>query len=216
MFSKKDSENSFLEVYNRSFILLELSRVCIYCASSAMVDQVYFDATERLACELVRGGISVVYGGGAIGIMGRLADSVLAAGGKITGIIPKFMDDVEWANKRCTELIFTETMHQRKAKMIENIDAVIALAGGTGTLEELFEVITLKRLGLFSKPIAILNTNNYYEPLKEMLNKCVAENFMKPKHLAMWSFVDQPEDIIPTLQNTPLWDKDAIKFAVVQ
>jgi uncharacterized protein (TIGR00730 family) len=181
-----------------------------------MVDSIYFDATERLATELVRNGIGVVYGGGAIGLMGRLADTVLSEGGQITGIIPKFMDDVEWSYQGLTELIFTETMHQRKAKLIENVDAIIALPGGTGTLEELFEVITLKRLGLFSKPIAILNTNNFYAPLKEMLNKCVTENFMKPKHLSMWSFVEQPENIIPTLQNAPQWSKDAIKFAVVK
>jgi uncharacterized protein (TIGR00730 family) len=181
-----------------------------------MVDRVYFEATELLAGELVRNGIEVVYGGGAIGLMGRLADIVSGKGGKITGIIPKFMDDVEWSHKRLTKLVFTETMHERKAKLIENVDAVIALPGGTGTLEELFEVITMKRLGLFFKPIAILNTNNYYAPLKEMLNKCVAENFMKEKHLTMWSFVDQPEDVIPTLKNTPQWNKDAIKFAVVR
>jgi uncharacterized protein (TIGR00730 family) len=181
-----------------------------------MVNSVYFDATERLAKELVRNGIGVVYGGGAIGLMGQLANTVLAEGGKITGVIPKFMDDIEWSHQGLTKLIFTETMHQRKAKLIENVDAVIALPGGTGTLEELFEVITLKRLGLFFKPITILNTNNFYEPLKEMLNKCVTENFMKTKHLSMWSFVDQPEDIISTLQNTPQWSKDAIKFAVVR
>jgi uncharacterized protein (TIGR00730 family) len=181
-----------------------------------MVNSIYFDATEILATELVRNGIGVVYGGGAIGLMGRLADTVLSKGGQITGIIPKFMDDVEWSHRGLTRLIFTETMHQRKAKMIENVDAVIALPGGTGTFEELFEVITLKRLGLFSKPIAILNTNNFYEPLKEMLNKCVLENFMKPKHLAMWSFVEHPESIIPTLQNAPQWSKDAINFAVVR
>ncbi|MDR1483626.1 MAG: TIGR00730 family Rossman fold protein [Planctomycetaceae bacterium] len=195
--------------------MFDLSVVCVYCASSAMVDRVYFDAVERLACEFVRNEIHVVYGGGAIGLMGRLADTVWAEGGKITGVMPKFMDDVEWSHQHLTELIFTETMHQRKARMIENIDAVIALPGGTGTLEELFEVITLKRLGLFTKPIVILNTNNFYKPLKEMLNKCVDENFMKPKHLSMWSFVDQPEDVITTIKNTPQWSKDAINFAVV-
>jgi uncharacterized protein (TIGR00730 family) len=181
-----------------------------------MVDRVYFDATELLSGELVRGGVSVVYGGGAIGLMGKLADSVLGNGGRITGVIPKFMDDVEWSHQRLTELIFTETMHQRKAKLIENVDAIIALPGGTGTLEELFEVITLKRLGLFTKPIAILNTNDYYAPLKEMLNKCVSENFMKAKHLSMWSFVDRPEEVLPALKNAQKWSKDAINFAVVQ
>jgi uncharacterized protein (TIGR00730 family) len=195
---------------------MEISSVCVYCASSALVDGVYFNATERLAREFVCNGISVVYGGGSIGLMGCLADTVLAEGGKIIGIIPKFMDNIEWSHQHLTELIFTETMHQRKAKMIENIDAVVALPGGTGTFEELFEVITLKRLGLFAKPIVILNTNNFYKPLKKMLNKCVAENFMKLKHLTMWSFVNQPEDIIPILKHSQSWSKDAINFAVVR
>ena len=190
--------------------------VCVYCASSALVDAVYFDATERLAREFVREKVHVVYGGGAIGLMGRLADTVIDGGGTIKGVIPKFMDEVEWTHRRVTEIEFTETMHERKAKFLESIDALVALPGGTGTLEELLEAITLKRLGLFTKPIVILNTNDYYEPLRRMFEKCVAENFMKEKHLAMWSFVDTPEDVLPTIRDTPEWDRNAIHFAVVR
>ncbi len=190
--------------------------VCVYCASSALVDAVYFDATERLAREFVREKVHVVYGGGAIGLMGRLADTVIDGGGTIKGVIPKFMDEVEWTHRRVTEIEFTETMHERKAKFLESIDALVALPGGTGTLEELLEAITLKRLGLFTKPIVILNTNDYYAPLRRMFEKCVAENFMKEKHLAMWSFVDTPEDVLPTIRDTPEWDRNAIRFAVVR
>ena len=190
--------------------------ICVYCASSALVDPVYFDATQRLARECVREKVRVVYGGGAIGLMGTLADTIVAEGGTIKGIIPKFMDDVEWTHRRITEVEFVETMHQRKAKFLENVDALVALPGGTGTLEELLEAITLKRLGLFHKPIIILNTRGYYDPLKSMFERCVSEKFMKQKHLAMWSFVAEPEDVLPTIHATPDWDKNAIRDAVVR
>ncbi len=189
--------------------------ICFYCASSARVGPVYFEATERLARILVREGVNFVYGGGAIGLMGKLADTVLAEGGAIKGIIPKFMDDVEWTHPGVSEIVFTETMHERKAKFLEDVDALIALPGGTGTLEELFEAITLKRLGLFTKPIVILNTKNFYAPLKEMLERCVRERFMKAKHLEMWTFVDEPEEVLPAIRNAAPWSEDAIRFAVV-
>jgi uncharacterized protein (TIGR00730 family) len=188
-------------------------RVCVYCASSARVSPAYFSATEALALHLVKANIEVVYGGGATGLMGQLADTIIENGGRIKGIMPKFMNEVEWAHKKVADFEFTETMHERKAKFLVDIDGLITLPGGTGTLEELLEAITLKRLGLFSKPIVILNTNGFYEPLKQMLNKCVAEHFMMEKHLEMWTFVDNPEDVIPALNSAGEWDKDAINFA---
>ena len=190
--------------------------ICVYCASSALVDPIYFEATERLAKEFVNAGVHVVYGGGATGLMGRLADTVIAGGGTIKGVIPRFMDEVEWTHPRLTEVEIVDNMHQRKAKFLENIDALVALPGGTGTLEELLETMTLKRLGLFVKPIIILNTNDYYAPLKAMLEKCVAERFMNDKHLSIWSFVDEPENVLPTIRRTRDWDKNAIQFAVVK
>ena len=190
--------------------------ICVYCASSAGVDPVYFEATERLAKEFVKAKINVVYGGGAVGLMGRLADVMIAEGGTIKGVIPRFMDEVEWTHPSLTEVVLVDTMHQRKAKFLENVDALVALPGGTGTLEELLEAITLKRLGLFTQPIVILNTTGYYDPLKTMLERCVAERFMNDKHLSMWSFVAEPEDVLPTIRQTPEWDKNAIRFAVVR
>jgi hypothetical protein len=191
-------------------------KICVYCASSAKVDKSYFDATERLAKELVRANIEVVYGGGAIGLMGKLADTVIEQGGKIKGIMPKFMNEVEWAHKKVVDFEFTDTMHERKAKFLEDIDGLVTLPGGSGTLEELLEAITLKRLGQFTKPIIILNTNGFYDPLRQMLEKCVSENFMNEKHLQMWTFVDEPEDVIlGILQATP-WNIDAINFATNQ
>lgn len=188
-------------------------KICVYCASSAKVDNSYFEATEKLAKIFVSANISVVYGGGGIGLMGKLADTIIENGGKIKGIMPKFMNDVEWAHKKVTDFEFTDTMHERKAKFLEDIDGLVTLPGGSGTLEELLEAITLKRLGQFTKPIIILNTNGFYDPLKLMLEKCISENFMHEKHLDMWTFVNEPEDVIESIINALSWDKKAISFA---
>jgi len=191
-------------------------RVCIYCASSARIDQIYFHATEQLAHALVREKIEVVYGGGSSGLMGKLADVIIENGGKIKGIMPRFMNEVEWAHKKVADLEFTDTMHERKARFLVDIDGLVTLPGGSGTLEELLEAITLKRLGLFTKPIVILNTNNFYEPLIHMLDRCVEQNFMAPRHLDMWRFVNEPEEVIPALKSSPEWGMDAISFAAIR
>lgn len=190
-----------------------MKKVCVYCASSQKIDQKYFQSTAALAKLLVEANIEVVFGGGASGLMGQLADTILENNGKIKGIMPQFMNEVEWAHKSVVNFEFTETMHQRKAKFLEGIDGIITLPGGTGTLEELLEAITLKRLGIFTKPIVILNTDNYYGPLQDMLNRSVEEHFMQPAHLDMWTFVNKPEEVISALKNGPSWDKDAIKYA---
>ncbi len=189
-------------------------KICVYCASSPKVDKIYFDAAERLAREFVRAEIEIVFGGGAYGLMGKLADTVIENGGRIKGIMPRFMKEVEWSHKKVNNFEFTETMHERKAKLLENVDGLVALPGGCGTLEELLEAITWKRLGQFTKPIIILNTNGYYNPLKLMLEKCVCEHFMDEKHLQMWNFVDNPEDVISSINNAVPWRKEAINFAV--
>jgi uncharacterized protein (TIGR00730 family) len=190
-------------------------RICIYCASSAKIDEIYFEATERLAKILVNSKVQVIYGGGGHGLMGKLADTVLAQGGQIKGIMPQFMNEVEWAHKSVTDIEFTKTMHERKSKFLENIDALIALPGGTGTLEELLEAITLKRLGQFTKPIIILNTNGYYDPLIQMLERCVEEKFLRPIHAEMWTFVHQPEEVMSAINQSMEWDENAISFAAV-
>jgi uncharacterized protein (TIGR00730 family) len=189
-------------------------KICVYCASSATVDKSYFDATERLAKEFLKENIEVVFGGGAVGLMGKLADTIIAGGGRIKGIMPKFMNEMERAHQGVLDLELTETMHERKAKYLEGIDGIVALPGGTGTLEELLEAITLKKLGQFTKPIVILNTNGYYDLLRQMLDKAVRENFMHPRYLEMWAFVDEPEGVIPALRTAAAWNKDAINFAV--
>jgi uncharacterized protein (TIGR00730 family) len=189
-------------------------RICVYCASSAKIDEAYFDAAERLARALVAAGTEVVYGGGSSGLMGRLADTVLNLGGRIKGIMPRFMNDVEWAHRRVTDFELTDTMHERKAKFLEGVDGLVALPGGTGTLEELLEAITLKRLGQFAKPIVIVNTRGFYDPLRELLERCVRERFMHDKHLELWTFVDQPEQVLPAMAGAPSWPGDALAIEI--
>jgi len=186
--------------------------ICVYCASSARIHPEYFEATRQMATLLVQQNCKVVYGGGGSGLMGQLADTVLELGGHIKGIMPQFMNEVEWAHRDVTDFVFTQSMHERKAKFLEGIDGLIALPGGTGTLEELLEAITLKRLGQISKPIAILNTRGYYDPLKTMLERCVSEDFMEPKHLDMWQFCDHPQEVMDYLQNAKPWTGGAIQF----
>jgi len=188
-------------------------KICVYCSSSSKIHNIYFKATENLAKEFLKENISVVYGGGGAGLMGHLADTIIDNGGKIKGISPRFMKDIEWTHKRLVDLELVDTMHERKAKFLEGIDAIVALPGGCGTLDELIEVITFKRLGLFTKPIVILNVEGFYNPLKEMLEKCIDEKFMDEKHLNMWKFVDDFEDVIPSIKNAKEWKSDALKFA---
>ncbi len=188
-------------------------KICVYCASSPKIDKSYFEATEKLAKYFVENHIEIVYGGGGTGLMGKLADTILEHGGKIKGIMPNFMRELEWAHKDVKDFEFTDTMHERKAKFLEGIDGIVTLPGGSGTLEELFEVITLKRLGQFTKPIVILNTNGYYNHLEKMLESCVSQNFMHEKHLQMWEFVNEPEEVIGAIKNSVKWDANSISFA---
>lgn len=190
-------------------------RICIYCASSNKVAQKHFEATDKLATDLVEHGITAVYGGGSAGLMGRLANTMLANGGKVVGVLPRFMEKVEWGHKGLTELILVEDMHERKKLLIKDADAVVALPGGCGTLEELMEVITLKRLGKFTKPIIILNLDGFYNPLVELLNRMIDEKFMRPEHRGIWQVVNLPEEILPAIENAPEWSEDKINIAAV-
>ena len=189
-------------------------KVCVYCSSSSKIDKIYFEATEKLAKEFIEENIQVIYGGGGNGLMGHLADIIIDNGGKIKGISPKFMQDIEWTHKRLTDLEIVTTMHERKTKFLDNIDAVVALPGGCGTLDELIEAITWKRLGIFTKPIVIINTNGFYDPLIQMLEKLVAQKFMDKMFLEMWSVVNDPSEVLITIKNTTDWNRDASNFAI--
>jgi uncharacterized protein (TIGR00730 family) len=189
--------------------------ICVYCASSSQINPIYFDAAEKLGKILSDNNLQLVYGGGSVGLMGRIADTMLAAGGRVTGVIPQFMCEQEWDHNGLTELIITETMHERKEKMAFMSDAAVALPGGCGTFEELLEVITWKQLGIFTKPIIIVNIDGYYDPLIEMLNRAIEQNFMRDLHRDIWTVVASAEEVLPAILNAPLWDESVRKFAAI-
>jgi uncharacterized protein (TIGR00730 family) len=190
-------------------------RVCVFCASSAKISEKYFHQTELVAQELVNAKCTIVYGGGSVGLMGSLANKALLLGGEVIGVLPRFMDKVEWGHKGLSKMVLVEDMRERKKQLISNVDAVIALPGGCGTLEELMEVYTLKRLGKFTKPIIVLNTDGFYNHLEQLIEKMIEEKFMRPEHRQIWQFVNSPSDIIPAIESAPPWDESAIRFAAV-
>lgn len=193
----------------------EINNVCVYSASSTKIDKVYFDAAIELGKILAAKKINIINGAGCLGLMSAISDSALNAGGSVTGIIPKFMVEQNWHHKGLTRMIETETMHERKNLMAEMSDASIALPGGCGTLEELLEVITWKQLGLYLKPIVILNINGYFNPLLEMLNKAIEENFMRQEHGKLWNVANTPIEAVDLLYKIPEWNKDFRKFAAI-
>lgn len=189
-------------------------KVCVYCASSKQCDPAYLDAAERLGGHLARHQATLVYGGGGAGAMARLAEGALGAGGTAIGIIPRFMVELEWGHLRLTEMRVVDDMRERKHRMLEGAGAVVALAGGCGTLEELFETITLKRLGLYLGPIILVNTRGFYDHIVAALDHCIEERFMDARHRDMWTLVDEPEEVMQAIRTAPQWSIENRNFAV--
>ena len=192
-----------------------IQSVCVYSASSTKIADCYFQAARELGELLGHHGIRLVNGAGNLGLMRACADACLEAGGKVTGVIPRFMVEQGWQHPGLTELIETEDMHTRKQTMARLSDGVIALPGGCGTLEELLEIITWKQLGLYLNPIVVLNTNGFYDPLLKMLDRAAEEHFMRPAHLDIWKVASTPTEAIDLLYSTPVWDKEIRKFAAI-
>ncbi|MCU4174139.1 TIGR00730 family Rossman fold protein [Carboxylicivirga sp. N1Y90] len=189
--------------------------ICVFCASSSKVDTAYTEEATALGKVLVENNYGLKYGGGAVGLMGAVANKVLEHKGKVTGVIPHFMVEVEWEHKGVSNMIHVNTMAERKALMIEDVEAIVVLPGGTGTFEELFEVLSLKKLGQFQQPIILVNTKQFFDPLVAMLHKMIDENFMRKEHEALWHLVDKASDVPMAIRQIPKWDNDAIKFAAV-
>lgn len=192
-----------------------IKSVTIFCASSTRVPVKYIEATREIAIKLAKNKVNVFYGAGAVGLMGTLADTLLSNDGKATGIIPHFMKELEWAHVNLSELIVVDNMPLRKQMLIDSGDAILALPGGCGTLDELLEVITLKQLGQYKKPIIILNTDGFYNHLIAMLEKMIEENFMRDTHRNIWTLIDTPKELIPALKTAPEWDENMIKIAQI-
>ena len=193
-----------------------MKRVTVYCASSPKTHADYLNAATRLGEILGDAGWTTVYGGGGIGSMGAVADGALSRGGRVEGVLPRFMYDLEWGHTGLTDLHLVNDLHERKRLMIDRADAVVALPGGCGTFEELFEAITWKRLGLFAKPIIIVNIRNYYDPCLKLLEQAVREHFMNEKHLEMWSVAASADEVLEKIEKAPAWSEDDRRFAAVK
>ncbi len=157
----------------------------------------------RLGKLMARSGIRLIFGGGQVGLMGITAQAALSEGGEVVGIIPKFLDEVEVGLKGCSELIITPDMHSRKQKMAAMSDGFVVLPGGFGTLDETFEILTWKQLGLHDKPIVIIDLDGYWRPLTELIDNMVAENYARPENRELFRVVDRIEEILPVLATMP-------------
>jgi len=193
---------------------MERKTVVVYGASSADVEQVFADAAYRLGGLIASAGKTLVSGAGSTGLMAAVENGALDSGGKAIGIIPKFMVDNGWLHEGLTETIITPNMHDRKKRMAQMADAVIALPGGTGTFEELFEIITWKMLGLFVKPIVILNTDHYYDPLLKMLDRTSERGFMNPVFKRLWAVAETPQEALAMVDTIPDWDDVTSKIRI--
>ena len=188
-------------------------QVLVYCASSKSCAPHFHEAAGSLGRAMAAAGHTLVYGGGAVGSMGAVADGALDAGGHVIGIIPRFMKEREWAHQGIQDLREVDDMHTRKRDMLALADAIVALPGGTGTFEELFESVTAKRLGLFPKPIIILNQGGFYDPMFELLERSVDERFMHENHREIWHAVNHVDEVLPAISGVAAWPQDAIEFA---
>ncbi len=195
---------------------MKINKVCVYCASSDYSDTVYLNSAYKLGQILAEESITVVYGGGSAGLMGRLAEGALSKNGKVVGIIPQFMYDLEWGRDDLTELQIVEGMNERKELMRNNTDAAIALPGGSGTFEELFETITQKRLGIYLSPIIFVNIKGFFDPCIELLERAISENFMDERNKLMWSVVNDSSEVINAIKNAPEWSTEARRFATLK
>ncbi len=193
---------------------MPIRTVCVFCASSRKCDPVYLQAAADLGRVLANAGMTTVTGGGSTGLMGAVADGALDSGGRVVGVLPRFMNTHEVAHQRLTRLHLVDGMHERLAAMLEESDAFVALPGGCGTLEELFFILTRKRLGLASRPLIIVNIRGYFDPVIAMLDRCISERFMDARHAAMWQVVSDVSHILPAIAASPAWDQSHAAFAV--
>lgn len=194
---------------------MEISKISVYCASSSKIDSSYMAEARKVGRLLAQAGITLVNGAGNMGLMQASTDGCLEAGGKAIGIIPTFMVKEGWCHQGMTEIIETADMHVRQQKMSEMGDAAIVLPGGCGTLAELFELVTWKQLGLYLKPIVILNTNGYYDALLAQMERSADECFMRKEHLQIWRVAQTAEEAVQLATSTPLWDTNVRRFAAV-
>jgi uncharacterized protein (TIGR00730 family) len=179
--------------------------ICVFCGSASNVAEIYKQSAVDLGTVLGEAGIDLIYGGGHVGLMGIVADAALAAGSRVTGIIPRFLHEWEVAHEGLDELVITETMHERKQLMYDRADAFVTLPGGLGTFDETIEVIAWTQLGLLKKPVILVNVNDYWTRFLDLIQFSIEEGFARPEHASILTVVDTPADVpgqigaVPTL-----------------
>ena len=183
--------------------MTKIKSVCVYCGSSSRVDQIYKDAAVELGQTLAKSGWDVVYGGGRVGLMGLVADSALQAGSKVVGIIPKHIEAREVQHTELSELHVVDSMHIRKQMMVDRSDAFVILAGGLGTLDEFFELLTWKQLGMHDKPIVMVNINGYWTKMVEAIQYIADQKFMRIEDFGMFRVVENVSDVAAALESAP-------------
>lgn len=188
--------------------MAKIKSLCVYCGSSDRGSPTHHDAALRLGGLMAKAGIRLVYGGGRIGMMGRIADAVMERGGEVIGIIPQFLEQVEVGHSGVTQLIVTDNMHDRKQKMAEMSDAFLIMPGGLGTLEETFEILTWKQLGLHQKPVIIADIEGYWHHLTELIDHMIAENYAKAENRALFQVIDSIDELLPALSAMPAFDSN--------
>jgi len=177
----------------------KFDRICVYCSSSNEVPDIYRQAAIAMGEALVRQGIGLVFGGGSVGLMGVVADTVLAGGGEVIGVIPEKLQARELGHNGCTQLHVVDTMHTRKAMMMDLADGFIALPGGYGTMEELFEATTWAQLNYHMKPVGLLNVDGFFDPVVQWVERAVQEQFVRPAHAQLISVADDPDALLEIL-----------------
>ncbi|MSP68504.1 MAG: TIGR00730 family Rossman fold protein [Alphaproteobacteria bacterium] len=183
--------------------MVPLKSLCVYCGSSNRIAHVYREAAAELGRTVAEAGIRLVFGGGRVGLMGVVADAALAAGGHVIGVVPRHLQDLEVAHEGVTELRIVDSMHTRKRMMFDLADAFVALPGGFGTLDEMFEIITWRQLRLHEKPLVLVDVAGYWGPLRAMVEEIVTQGFARPEHGAMLTVVESVGDVLPMLGALP-------------
>ena len=196
-------------------MMKEQKKIAVYCASSTQIDDCYFQDARKLGQLMAEKSITLVNGAGNMGLMAASANGCLESGGKAIGVIPTFMVKEGWCHDGMTEIIETADMHERQAKIAQITDAGIFLPGGIGTFAEMTELIVWKQLGLYLKPIILLNTKGYFDSMLNTLHQAIKENFMRPVHADIWQVAPTPEEALRMAIETPLWDTSIRRFAKI-
>lgn len=180
-------------------IMTKIKSACVYCGTGHNVSQIYKDIAAQLGAAMAQSKVRLVYGGGRVGLMGIVSQACFSAGGEVVGIIPEHIQDKEVMNDDVTELFIVDSMHTRKKMMVDKSDGFIVLPGGFGTLDETFEILTWKYLGLHDKPIVLVNVDGFYDPLLKMVDHMVDSGFTPFWHRSLYQVVETPEDAIVAL-----------------